>query len=1275
VTSEEAPGEDDESSAEGADPAEGVLLRALEGPEGGWEVEVARACVEHPQHADTIRRRFARLRALGLDREASPAARERPGVPERIGDFRLLELLGSGGMGVVYLAEQVSLGRRVALKLIKGAELSAPRARERFRRETEAASRLDHPGICTVYEAGEAEGRPYIAMRYVAGESLARRIERAKERGGARGDSTSSGSTPRKELELTLELFEKTARALHAAHEAGLVHRDVKPGNVMVTDDGEPVILDFGLARLEGSEFGTLTLSGSTLGTPAYMSPEQVSAPARAVDRRTDVWSLGAALYEALALRRPFEAPTREDLYQRILTAPPPDPRRFNRRVSRELKVVLDTALDKDPARRYQSALDLAEDLRRIRVREPIRAKPAGAVHRTRRWVQRNPAGATLMTVLAGGLAVTLALLGQVTRERERARALALASASGTELANDPVLALLLAREAARLEWNRETRSRLLAALSAQHERLDLRHPSFLASAVFSPDGEKILTACNDANAHLWSGDGRLLLTLGPHEGQVRAALFSPDGSRILTAAENGPAFLWDAEGRCVAALPTDGGIEWGLEGYAASRAAAFSADGELVCIGSSSGDVALFDREGGRLGRLGSHEQPVLCVALSPDGRRVVSGARDGAALLWDRDGGPPVRLEHGGQVTSASFDPHGRTVLTSSLDGLARLWSLGGAELVTFGEHAGYAVRSARFSPDGRLVLTTGGTTARLWDLEGNLKRELGGNETAVLDADFSTDGRRVAARLTDLTVKVYDISGTPIAVLRGHQGLVSSVSFSPDGRRVVTSSHDGTARVWDVAVEGFPVLAHGLAVTSACFSPEGDRVATGSQDGTARIWDLEGDPQHTLDAGVPFTQLVWPPRGEELVSIHGDRTVRTWTAAGAEAGRHEVEGLPPGGGLRSVDLSGESRFLIGSALGVGLWEPRGNGLEEILRFEGIREPRAVALSPDARRVLAASSQSSQGSQVRLWASDGEPLWNGLYEGTRINAAAFSPGGERLLLGLQDATLRLLDARGEEQRKLEGHEKSVWVVTFSPRGDLLASGAQDGTARVWSLEGEEIVTLRHGGMLLAVAFSPSGDRLLTASSTGTARIWVLPDGELLARAGAATPRGFRATELARYGELLDGLAPAQPAVPEPGGRGYSPSGLNDAAWSVVREPGHTAAEVEAALLHARRASELRPDVVSYLNTVGVACYRAGRHEEALAILTEADARNRELGSYHRALDLFFLAMARQRLGEGARARRLLEEGRALLVGSSDPELAGILAEAEALIAGGGAP
>jgi len=359
-----------------------------------------------------------------------------------VGPYRTIKLIGRGGQGEVFLAEDSRVHRKVALKVMTGVGPLTGDPLVRFRREAELASKLDHPNLCTVYDTGIDQEVPYIAFQYVEGETLARLIAAAKKHGRKSaiivpaadrwmpepGESPEAvyvaatrGST-RRELMGVVHLIEKCARALQSAHDAGIVHRDIKPANIMVTPEGEPVILDFGVARdLEG-QFHTLTISGELFGSPAYMAPEQLSDRRTKIDRRTDVYSLGVTLYECLTLKRPFEAPTLEAICHAITTKDPPDPRIHDPVIPADLKVVIETALEKDRDRRYRSARELADDLRRVREYRPIKARPPSVRVRLERWVQRNPiiTSFTLAIVLVLGAALTVLLLlfEQIRTER-----------------------------------------------------------------------------------------------------------------------------------------------------------------------------------------------------------------------------------------------------------------------------------------------------------------------------------------------------------------------------------------------------------------------------------------------------------------------------------------------------------------------------------------------------------------------------------------------------------------------------------------------------------------------------------------------------------------------------------------------------------------------------------------------------------------------------------------------------------------------------------------
>ena len=375
----------------------------MPGEDKKWQIDMGATAARTPPPSTDATIPESRPRQISIEGDVGERA--------RLGPYAILKEIGRGGQGVVYLAEDARLGRQVALKILAGVFTSDSWSRLRFEREATATARLDHPGICTVYEAGTIDQTPFIAMRVVTGESLAARIARtrAEQRPRKPTSSVTSGRQRREALFADIDVVEKVARALHVAHDAGLVHRDVKPGNVMVESSGQPVVLDFGLARDAKNADLLLTGTGAFLGTPPYMSPEQVDGTGT-VDRRTDIWSLGVMLYEIATGTRPFEAPTIEGLLRAIRTAEPPDPRKLNSAVTPELSAVILHALEKDRSHRYQDALALADDLGRARRLEPVRARAPSPLMRLWRWAQRNPVVAASLVIVIVGLSVALGI-------------------------------------------------------------------------------------------------------------------------------------------------------------------------------------------------------------------------------------------------------------------------------------------------------------------------------------------------------------------------------------------------------------------------------------------------------------------------------------------------------------------------------------------------------------------------------------------------------------------------------------------------------------------------------------------------------------------------------------------------------------------------------------------------------------------------------------------------------------------------------------------------
>ncbi|MBM4061153.1 MAG: serine/threonine protein kinase [Planctomycetes bacterium] len=474
-----------ESRVPEADPIESMLEAIVTLPDAEQDGALEQLCRAEPGRAPAIRSRYALFRRLtGATAAGDPATAE----PQRFGEYTLVRELGRGGMGVVYLARQQrgEQERLVALKLVRDRLLFSPQARQRLLREGAAAFRIDHPGICQAYDVGEVDGTPFVSMRYVPGRTLAaivtaaraeNRLPELPQETAAEADPTGSSSLScNSRVRGLLLVIEQVARALHAAHEAGFVHRDVKPGNIMIGPDGAPVLLDFGLVHDESSS-QALTQSDQPIGTPTYMSPEQIAPRGRAVDRTTDVYSLGVTLYEALAGEPPFTGTNREELFRKILADAPGRLRRAGLGVSRDLEVVVRTAIDKDPDRRYRTALAFAEDLRRARLAQPIAASPPSLWRRLALWSKRNPLAAAMLALLAisQGAIVALALRAeQRAAEARDAQVRAEADFHEANVAMDD-LTRVAQQHLADVPWMGNVRRALFERVLAFHERTAAR--------------------------------------------------------------------------------------------------------------------------------------------------------------------------------------------------------------------------------------------------------------------------------------------------------------------------------------------------------------------------------------------------------------------------------------------------------------------------------------------------------------------------------------------------------------------------------------------------------------------------------------------------------------------------------------------------------------------------------------------------------------------------------------------------------------------------------
>lgn len=1014
-----------------------------------------------------------------------------PGFPKPFGDYHLLSLIDSGGMGAVYRARHTPLNREVALKVVRGAALASPRLLARFHLEIQAAAHLDHPNIVPIYESGECDGLPWFSMKLVAGESLAQRI--ATGTIGLAGFSGPAAERARRETGIA-QLLSTVARAAHYAHQHGVLHRDLKPANILLDNDGNPFLTDFGVAKLTHEESG-LTLTAEVIGTPSYMAPElALGKPASAA---SDVYSLGAILYELLTGKPPFHAPTPAQTLREVVEEVPRRPTTADLQLSRDLETVALKCLEKEPGRRYASALALAEDLERFLRGEPIAARLATARERLWRWCQRKPA---LAGALGGLLLVFLAGFIGVVWQWRRAEAHTLAERRAREIAQQNLQELQLARAEDYLQAGETTTglahlarvlredpsnhvaaARLISAMtsrsfalpraelslssatptSAGEDALFLVNTSQVATAccltAFSPDGGRLATAAWDGTVRLWDTEtGVLVSELPRHANQVVALEFSLDGGRLLSASYDRTVRVWQARSGRLSASS--------LSSASWLACARLNPIGLQVAVGGGDGTVLLWDSATSeQRGLAGKHSEEVSALSFSPDGQSVASGSRDGTIRVWQVPGGLELfpRLEHQGWVRALAFSPDGRCLLSAGDDELLHLWDARtGQPLGRPRPHPG-DVRWAAFHPDGRRIVTGCRDGAlRLWDSLANRPPiQLARYRNYATVADFSEDGLRLVSASMDGAAQVCELARAASLVEPvKHRREVTSAAFCPGGRRLVTASAEGVARLWDVRPgQALPLsFAHREVVAAACFSPDGRRLLTGSYDGTVRLWDAATGKALT----PPLVHSNLPASGEfspdgRLVVTEAGNAARVWDAATSQPVSPPLEH---------------------------------QGTVTLARF-----------SHDGERVFTASEDGT----ARFWNPlTGLPLGPPLTNTSKVRAADLSPNDRILATGCRDGSVRLWDARTGACLRQFQHGGYIGHVEFSPDSRRLVTASFEGSARVWDVARAAPLTppLRHAGWVLVARFSPDGTRLLTASMDGTARVWDAATGRLLA-------------------------------------------------------------------------------------------------------------------------------------------------------------------------------
>jgi WD40 repeat protein len=1028
--------------------------------------------------------------------EESPLI-EGPGTT--IGRYKLLELLGEGGMGLVYLAEQQEpVRRQVALKIIKPG-MDSRQVISRFEAERQALALLDHSNIARVLDAGTTEtGRPYFVMEYVKGMPITKYCDRHKL-----------------SVEKRLKLFLRVCEAVHHAHQKGIIHRDIKPSNILVSvQDDRPVpkIIDFGIAKAIAQPLTRQTLftrQGQLLGTPEYMSPEQADMGNEDTDTRADIYSLGVVLYELLTGVLPFEHEVLEKVgfaeLQRILREeePPRPSLRFTalgeeakkiaerrhtqvvalaRRLHRELEWIPLKAMRKDRSRRYRSASELADDIQNYLSGAPLIAGPETAIYRVKKFVRKH--AGSVATVLLVAVTIILGLIVSTTMYFRAERALqneAVARIQAEEARAQAEQAEKVAEERAE-ELRRALYCNRIALADASYRKANMR-------AV-----RELLELC-PADLRGWEWyrlrliSNQAVMTLRGHEGHVLSVSFSPDGKRIVSSGMDRRIRVWDAAtGSEIVTLHSHN---------KPAISVCFDPNGKRFVSAHDDGVIKVWDSSAGseRL-MIKGHEGWVRCVSFSPDGKRIVSGSYDSTVKVWDVTAGTEVMTlkGHTGAVLSVAFSPDGSRVVSGSEDSAIKIWDAEtGAELMTLGGHK-HGVTSVAFGAEGKSIISGGAdASVKVWDMASGTKlMTLRGHKEVVCSVACNHDGSRLVSGSWDTTIKIWDaISGEEVVTLRGHEGGVGTVVFSPDGNRIISGGEDGTVKVWDAetTAKDITVAGHNGGIPSIAFSPDSKLIVSGGQDNVVKVWDATTGAEIATLRGHKnrVSSVAFSTDARRIVSGSDDGMIKVWDANTG----HEIMTLRGhASAVYSTAFSRDGKRIVSGSYDktIKVWHVV-SGAELMSLAEHKEEVWSVAFSPDGKHIISGSEDGT----VKVWdAASGEEAMTlrGHLPGYGVYSTVFSPDGKRILSGGGDRIKVWDTSSGAEVMTLYGG-RVLWSVSFSPDGKRIIAGC--GNIKVWDAEtGAELVTLRGDeSSIWSVSFSPDGKRIVSGSEDGTIRFW----------------------------------------------------------------------------------------------------------------------------------------------------------------------------------------
>ena len=993
----------------------------------------------------------------------------------KIGRFTIVRKLGSGGMGVVYVAYDEQLDRRVAVKLLRN-NVASPDARVRFVREGQAMARLSHSNVVTVYDVGVHDDQLFVAMEFVDGQDLRAWIQ----------------AEPR-DWRTVVEVFRQAGEGLAAAHEAGIVHRDFKPDNVLVGHDRRVCVADFGLAHQfdrapeldasiehtpsdSGSLALALTRTGALMGTPAYMAPEQW-AGAR-TDARSDQFSFCAALWEGLYGRRAFVGANLVELSNAVTSGDiqlPPD----DADVPPWLRAVLLRGLAVDPDQRWPSMRALLD---------AIGSDPIARRRRIALWLAS--ASVTLAVVAALGWLAAREL-------RHNARRAYWNAITAELLEIERERSLSLAQDEAR----RSRDATRMSVLRSYDSPLVSRHedPTVALALLREIEGELRGGSEWISKANELLGRPIAHAVLEGHREGVGPLLFSPDGAWIYSASDDGEVRRWN---------PHTGVGEHLLSHTKMVQDLALSHDGELLASASDDGTVRLWSAGDGRSRVLAQHERPVMAIEFDARGHLLASASMDGSVQIHALASGDVVQLDVGSPLLSLSFDSEAQRLLVGTDVGAAYVWQLASASapeprlLARLEGHTAPVFHAHMLSAD-RAVTGSDDGSARLWRLDQvpPTSVELARHPQAI--SSIAVHGSQIATGAVDGSIHIGSLEPPHDSrSLPGHTDMVWGLQFTPDGQHVVSGSFDRSARLTRVDGRGVPqvLVGHRQALFRVALDPTGRWLATGSYDSTIRVWDLTRPRLATPLVGHrdAISSLTLDATGRRALTSSHDGSARLWdTHDGTLLAQLDGEGP-----LQHAVFSPDGQYVATANDGgvITLWQPASGTQRKLVGHD--RAVWRVAFDRSSTQLASACFDGT----ARIWSvvDDRPPLVLRGHE-AGLRAVDFEPSGSRLITASNDGTLRAWAVDdGSMQQLVRAHDSTIVVLVRSPDGHTLATGSDDGTARLWTeLGAAPIVLPGHGKVVWSIRFDAASRRVVTGSHDGRARVWSVDDGQLLATLG----------------------------------------------------------------------------------------------------------------------------------------------------------------------------